>query len=132
MTTSNRSKILYTPRPQEVSRLDSEQIRSAFLIDNLFSVSKTSFIFTDLDRLALCGVQPSGSVSLGNDRETGTEFFLQRRELGIINTGGAGTVRVDAKAFSLANLDCLYVSMGSKEVSFESADRSAPAKFFLM
>jgi len=116
-----------------MSTLDGERIRSAFLIDKVFSESAASFTFTDLDRLALCGVQPGGaSVALASDRQTGSDFFLQRRELGIINTGGAGTVQVDGKAHSLGNLDCLYVSMGSKDVSFESADRARPAKFFLM
>jgi len=132
MTAPNRATFLYTPRPQEVPTLASDGLRSAFMIDNVFSESAASFTFTDLDRLALCGVQPGGSVSLDNDRETGTEFFLQRRELGIINTGGAGTVKVDGKAFNLGNLDCLYVSMGSRSVTFESTDRNKPAKFFLM
>jgi 4-deoxy-L-threo-5-hexosulose-uronate ketol-isomerase len=132
MNSTNRPKILYTPRPQEISTLGTEEIRSAFLIENVFSQSAASFAFTDLDRLALCGVQPAGAVSLENDRETGTDYFLARRELGIINTGAAGTVRVDGKAFDLGNLDCLYASMGSRAVSFESADRGKPAKFFLM
>src|SRR5262249_43822279 len=110
------SRLLYTPRPQEMSKLDGQEIRSTFLVDRVFSESTPSFTFTDLDRLALCGVRPSGVITLANDRQTGSDFFLQRRELGIINIGNTGTVRVDGKEYSLSNLDCLYVSMGAKEV----------------
>ena len=85
--------------------------------------------FTDLDRMAVGGVRPrAGPVALENDPETGAEFFLQRRELGIINIGGRGAVRVDGDSHELANLDCLYVGAGAKSVAFEGAD----AKFFLM
>src|SRR6185295_5173483 len=65
-------------------------------------------------------------------RQTGADFFLARRELGVINTGAAGRINVDGKQFDLANLDCLYVGMGAKSVSFESTNASDPAKFFLM
>jgi 4-deoxy-L-threo-5-hexosulose-uronate ketol-isomerase len=95
---------------------------------------KVVMTFTDLDRMAVGGVKPTGSaVTLENDRETGSDFFLARRELGVLHIGGGrGTVRVDGKAHEMNPLDCLYVSMGSKSVTFESADKSAPAKFFLM
>src|SRR3954453_20305396 len=89
--------------------------------------------FTDLDRLSIGGVKPTGSaVGLKNRKETGDDFFLQPRELGVLNIGGLGTVRVDGKAHELANLDSLYVAMGSREVTFESAEKSKPAKLVML
>src|SRR5438874_1958730 len=83
LSVPNRPKVLYTPRAQEVSRMTTDELRSAFLIDDIFSDNSASLTFTDLDRLALAGVRPTAPVTLENDRETGAEFFLQRRELGI-------------------------------------------------
>src|SRR5207244_4503256 len=126
-------KPMSSPRAQELATLSGEDVRRNFLIEKVIGDNKLTMTFTDLDRLAVGGVKPAaGPVTLENDRETGADFFLQRRELGVINVGGRGSVRVDGKSFELANLDCLYVSMGSKNVSFESTDRAKPAKFFLM
>ena len=113
--------------------LTGDALRRSFLVPNVIGDNKVSMTFTDLDRMAVGGVKPTaGAVALENDRETGADFFLARRELGIINIGAAGRVNVDGKTFELANLDCLYVGMGSKSVTFESSDKSAPAKFFLL
>jgi len=124
-------KPMSSPRAAEMATLSPEALRRSFLIENVISDGKLSMTFTDLDRLALGGVRPVGTaVSLANDPETGAEFFLQRRELGILNVGGKGTVTVDGKSFEMGAQDCLYVGMGAKDVKFDSADRSA--KFFLM
>ena len=126
-------KPMSSPRAHELSTLSGEDVRRNFLIENVIADNKLSMTFTDLDRLAVGGVKPtSGPVALENDRETGADFFLARRELGVINVGGKGTIKVDGKSFDLNNLDCLYISMGSKNVNFESADLYSPAKFFLM
>jgi 4-deoxy-L-threo-5-hexosulose-uronate ketol-isomerase len=126
-------KPMSSPRAHEMATLGVDAIRRAFLVPHVIHDNKLQMTFTDLDRMALGGVKPmAGAVPLENDRETGTDFFLARRELGIINIGARGIVRVDGKAFEMANLDCLYVSMGSKSVTFDSADKNSPAKFFLM
>lgn len=76
---------------------------------------------------------PTGApVQLENHRETGRATFLERRELGAINTGGAGTATVDGKSFEVPSLGCLYVGMGARKVTFESAEAKSPAKFFLL
>lgn len=122
-----------SPRADEAMTLSGDDLRAAFLLPSVITENKLAMTFTDLDRMAVGGTKPTaGAVTLENDRETGTEFFLARRELGIINVGAAGVVKVDGKSFEMANLDCLYVSMGTKSVSFESADKKSPAKFFLM
>ena len=97
-----------SPRAREVKTLSGEELRRAFLIGNVILESRIKMTFTDLDRMALGGVKPTaGPVTLDNDRETGADFFLARRELGVINVGGPGKINVDGKSFSLANLDCL-------------------------
>jgi 4-deoxy-L-threo-5-hexosulose-uronate ketol-isomerase len=110
--------------------LSGDDIRRSFLIENVIGDGKLSMTFTDLDRMAVGGVRGAGggsdAVTLENDRETGADFFLARRELGIINVGEAGIVRVDGKPYELANLDCLYVGMGAKQITFERG------KFYLI
>jgi len=109
--------------------MTTEQLRAAFLVDKIFDNQKLTMHFTDLDRLAGGGIAPGAeSIFLENDKETGSEFFLARRELGIINVGSPGSVNVDGKHFTMANLDGLYVSMGSRNVSFSGQG----AKFFLI
>jgi 4-deoxy-L-threo-5-hexosulose-uronate ketol-isomerase len=116
-----------------MSTLSGEELRKAFLLDSVVRNDKIEMTFTDLDRMALAGIAPTGgAVKLENDPETGAEFFLQRREIGVINVGGTGKVTVDGKSYDLANLDGLYVGMGAKDVSFASSDKAAPAKFFLL
>src|SRR5262245_60741775 len=93
-------KLLSSPAPETVQSLSTESLRNAFLVDRIFSGDQISWTFTDLDRLAVGGVAPkySGTVALENVRQTGAEFFLARRELGIINTGAPGVVKVDGKS----------------------------------
>ena len=112
--------------------MSTADLRSTFLIGDLFSENRIAWHFTSLDRLAVAGAMPTSPVGLTANKETGTEFFLARRELGIINIGGAGRVIADGKRFDLGNLDCLYVSMGTREVQFESNDAKSPAKFYMI
>jgi 4-deoxy-L-threo-5-hexosulose-uronate ketol-isomerase len=118
-----------SPRPQDLATMSGEQLRETFMVERVMLDGGLAWTFTDLDRMALAGVRPGGdAVKLENDPETGRQFFLERRELGIINTGGRGTVRVDGKAYEMANLDCLYVGMGAKDIAFEGGE----AKFFCL
>jgi len=125
--------VLASPRPQDVQTLSSEQLRKDFLVETLFDGEKISFTFTDLDRMAVGGVSPGASpVGLANHKETGADYFLERRELGVINVGGPGVIKVDGKAYELGHTDCLYISTGSKIVTFESSDKANRAKFYLL
>ena len=111
------------PRPHDVAGMDTLQLRDHFLISNLFTPGQLNARFTDLDRLVVGGVMPAAKpVELPNHKETGRAFFLERRELGAINIGGAGKVIADGKTFALEKLDCVYLPMGTKSVSFESDD----------
>jgi 4-deoxy-L-threo-5-hexosulose-uronate ketol-isomerase len=121
------------PRPQDVAGMTTQELRDTFLITNLFAPGQLTGTFTDLDRLVVGGIMPAGkAVELPNHRETGRAFFLERRELGAINVGGAGAVHADGKTFSLDPLDCVYLPMGAKSVVFESKDANNPAKFYFL
>ena len=121
------------PRPQDMQRMNTQELRDTFLVSNLFVPGELHGHFTDLDRLVVGGVMPAGKhVELPNHKETGRAFFLERRELGAINVGGAGKVVADGKSFSLENLDCVYLPMGTKSVSFQSQDAKNPAKFYFL
>jgi len=120
------------PRPQDVQRLNTQELRDLFHITDLFKPGELRGVFTDLDRLVVGGVMPVKPVELPNHKETGRAFFLERRELGAINVGGAGAVRADGKTFSLDRLDCVYLPMGTKSVAFESNDVKNPAKFYFL
>ena len=122
-----------SPRPQDLSSMSTQQLRDAFLIETIFTPGEITGTFTDLDRLVAGGAMPTGEpIELPNHKETGHTFFLERRELGVINVGGAGKIIADGKTFALDRLDCAYLPMGTKSVVFESADAQKPAKFYFL
>jgi len=127
------SSIRRMPRPQDVSGMSTQELRDTFQISNLFVPGEITGHFTDLDRLVVGGVMPTDKpVELPNHKETGRASFLERRELGAINVGGAGKVVADGKTFALENQDCVYLPMGTKSVSFTSDDAKQLAKFYFL
>lgn len=127
------SAIRRMPRPQDVARMTTSELRAAFHLAGLFADGEIKLQFTDLDRFVVGGAMPtSAALKLENITETGRGFFLERRELGAINTGGAGTVTVDGKTFVVEPEGCIYIGMGAKEVQFASRDAMHPAKYFIL
>jgi len=113
--------------------MSTQALREAFLVSNIFVPGKLTGTFTELDRLVVGGVMPTDKqVALPNHKETGREYFLERREMGIINVGGAGQVVAGGETFPLEKLDCAYLPMGTRSVSFASEDVNAPAKFYFL
>jgi 4-deoxy-L-threo-5-hexosulose-uronate ketol-isomerase len=122
-----------TPRPQDVAGMSTQDLREAFQIAGLFAPGELRGHFTDLDRLVVGGAMPVNKpIELANHKETGRAFFLERRELGAINVGGAGKVLADGQSFLLEKLDCVYLPVGTKQVSFESNDAKNLAKFYFL
>ena len=122
-----------TPRPQDLTGLSTQELRNIFHIGNLFAPGEITGCFTDLDRLLVGGVMPvEKPLALPNHKETGRAYFLERRELGAINIGGAGKVLADGQTFALEKLDCVYLPMGTKSAAFESSDKNNPAKFYFL
>ena len=121
------------PRPAEVARMTTEELRDIFLLSGLYSPGEVSGVFTDLDRLVVGGIEPSREpVELPNHRETGRSFFLEQRELGAINTGGPGEAHIDGKTMAVDSLACVYVGVGAKKVAFASKNPDKLAKFFFL
>jgi 4-deoxy-L-threo-5-hexosulose-uronate ketol-isomerase len=122
-----------TPLPQDVAGMGTQELRDIFRITNLFVPGEITGCFTDLDRLVVGGVMPTGRpIELPNHKETGRAYFLERRELGAINIGGTGKVTADGKIFTLEKQDCIYLPLGTKSVMFESHDGKNPAKVYFL
>lgn len=125
--------VRYAVSPNEASQFNTTQLRDNFLIESLFVPDAPSLVYTHYDRVIVGGVMPvGGPVTLPTYDELKSTHFLERRELGIINVGGAGTVSVDGQPYELARLDCLYVGRGSQSVVFASAAATEPARFYLL
>lgn len=119
--------------PVRYGLMNSEELRATFLLEGMFEAGEMELAYVDLDRTVIGGAVPENEpLRLVADQELRAEFFLERRELGVLNVGGTGTVHVDGKNFELDKLDCLYVGRGSREVSFSSAVAGQPSYFYLL
>lgn len=113
--------------------LSTQELRDAFLVQGLFQDDAVTLRHIDLDRVVLGGAVPrKRALSLEAPSSFKAQYFTERRELGVLNIGGRGTVSVDGKRFELDKRDVLYVGRGSRHVQFESADAKSPARFYLI
>ncbi|MCA1949514.1 MAG: 5-dehydro-4-deoxy-D-glucuronate isomerase [Treponema sp.] len=125
--------VRYSNHPENAKHYDTETQRKHFLVEAVFVLGKLQLTYTHQDRVIFGGAMPTGrALSLEAGKELGTSFFLERRELGCINIGGAGTVTADGLSYTLQKGDGLYIGMGTKDVSFASEDPSLPAKFYVV
>lgn len=120
---------------KDAKHYTTQRLREEFLIQDLFQSDQMSRTYSHIDRIITMGICPSDKAlsleeGLDTQKNLGTNFFLERRELGIINIGGNGSVIVDGERYALKSRDGLYVGMGAKEVIFQSDDSSTPAKFY--
>ena len=129
--------IRYAANPRDVKRYTTEELRNEFLIENLYQPDSVTAVYSHVDRMVTLGCMPvteTVSIDKGIDvwANFGTKFFLERREIGIFNIGGAGTIAVDGTIYELGYKDCLYITMGAKEVLFASKCAEKPAKFYMV
>ncbi len=123
----------YAVSPREAAKMDTDALRETFLVSNLFQTNQLMMTYTHHDRLIIGGAVPrQESLVLEHESAIKTQYFLERRELAVINLGKTGTVRVDDDSFVLEPQDCLYVGQGKRRITFESGDGtyylvSAPA-----
>lgn len=124
-------EIRHAVHPDQAVYFDTAELREHFLIQDLFMPGGVKMVYTTYDRLIVGGVCPLKETKLEADQAIiGAAYLLERREMGIINIGGAGTVKADGKSFELAFKDGLYLGRGVRDLAFTSADSAKPAKFY--
>jgi 4-deoxy-L-threo-5-hexosulose-uronate ketol-isomerase len=113
--------------------MNTEELRETFLLEGMFEPGEIEFAYVDLDRTVIGSAVPVGEpLTLETEPELRSEYFLERRELGVLNVGGTGSVIADGKSFEMKKLDCLYVGRGTKSVTFSSKSEENPACFYLL
>jgi 4-deoxy-L-threo-5-hexosulose-uronate ketol-isomerase len=118
--------------PEHGRSLDTAGLRRQFLIDGLFRKDELSLTYSHIDRIIVGGVVPARPVALEVSKKIiGSDYLLERRELGVLNLGESGRVLVEGKPYRLGRLEALYVGRGNKSVSFESENPAAPARFYM-
>lgn len=124
--------VRYGASPDDIDVYATDDLRAAFLIEDLFADGDVRLVYTHVDRMIVGGCVPAGSpVTFGGGEGIGTPHLLSYREMGIANLGAAGRVEVDGTGFDLANRDVLYVGRGAKSLTMTSADPANPARFYL-
>ena len=129
--------IRYSANQKDFKRYTTEEIRKEFLIENLYVADQVVAVYSHVDRMVTLGCMPvneSVSIDKGIDiwANFGTQYFLERREIGIFDIGGEGTITVDGTVYELGYKDCLYITCGAKQVHFASKDPAHPAKFYMV
>lgn len=124
--------VRYANHPEDSKHYTTEELRKHYFIETIFTADEPSLTYSHVDRIIAGGIMPvKKEVRLEGSKELGSEFFLERRELGVINIGGAGKIIVDGIEYKMNHKDGLYVGMGSKELVFISDDENVPAKFYV-
>lgn len=125
--------VRHASHPEAVRGFDTEKLREQFLVETVFEPGEIVLTYSHYDRMILGGAMPLATpLTLSAPKPVGQETFLAERELGVLNVGGVGRVRLDGTPYDLARFDCLYIGKGVNEVLFESADPENPAKFYLV
>jgi len=127
-------EVRYSPDREGFKNLSTEELRKKFLIDSLFVKNKLPMVYSDIDRSITGSAVPVGKTLklTATKKEMAADYFTQRREIGIINIGGKGTITIDKKNYSMNNIDALYIGRGSKNISFKSSDSKKPAMFYFV
>jgi 4-deoxy-L-threo-5-hexosulose-uronate ketol-isomerase len=127
--------IRYSTGPSDLKHYTTQQLRDEFLIVDLYEADKVVSVYSHVDRAVVLGIMPvEQTVNLEQEMDIwhsfGTNYFFERREAGFFNIGGTGSCILDGKEYEMNNKDCIYVTMGVKEMLFKSHDTSNPAKFY--
>lgn len=119
--------------PMETKGFDTNQLRANYLVEELFSPGEISMTYSHLDRTVIGSAVPlANALHLESNKQIGSENFLDRREIGIINIGAAGKIEADGTIYELAPRECLYLPMGTVSVTFASSSAGAPAEFYFI
>ncbi|QNI35969.1 5-dehydro-4-deoxy-D-glucuronate isomerase [Edaphobacter albus] len=119
--------------PVRYGLMNTDELRETFLLEDLFEPNEIDLAYVDLDRTVIGSAVPADTpLTLETQPELRAGYFLERRELGVLNIGGSGSVTVDGKTFEMDKLDCLYIGRGSRDVTFKSNDSGTPSEFYLL
>ncbi|WP_044362015.1 5-dehydro-4-deoxy-D-glucuronate isomerase [Vibrio fluvialis] len=126
----------YNSNPLDAKTYDTDRLRAEFLTEELFKNDEITLVYSHIDRVVAMGVSPVERTLKLNDfvdtKAFGVEFFLQRRELGVVNLGGAATVKTAAQEYTLNHLDALYLGLGEQDVEFTSLNAAEPAALYCL
>ncbi|PJJ75345.1 4-deoxy-L-threo-5-hexosulose-uronate ketol-isomerase [Thermoflavifilum aggregans] len=126
-------EIRFSHSPEETLRMSTQELRRHFLVQHLMQDDVVRLVYAHDDRLIIGGARPlTNPLHLPNHPELKADYFLERRELGVINVGGRGTVHADGQTFELEKLDAVYLGKGTREVSFAAVSPHDPPVFFLL
>ena len=122
----------YANNPKDSKRYDTEELRENYLVEDIFKDDQIELVYSHVDRIIFGGIKPVyKELKLEAGKEMGVDYFLERRELGIINIGGKAILTIDGTEYELKEKDGLYVGKGNKEVSFKSVNPEEPAKLYV-
>ena len=128
-----KMEIRFANSKKETAEMNTEQLRENFLVEKLMQDDKLNLTYSHYDRVIIGGAKPvSKKLQLETHPDLKADYFLERRELGIINVGGEGIVEADGKKFPAGKFDCVYLGKGTKKVSLASANKKSPAIFYLL
>jgi 4-deoxy-L-threo-5-hexosulose-uronate ketol-isomerase len=127
-------EVRYSPDPVRFARMTTAEMRESFLIDRLFKKGRIEMVYSDVDRAIVGSAVPlkESLVLKANKKTLAADYFAERREIGVINIGNPGQIRVDSETYDMVTLDCLYIGRGSKAVSFFSKNQKKPALFYFV
>ena len=118
--------------PRDVKHYTTERLREEFLISNLLPADEIRLVYSHIDRIITGGIMPvQKTLVLTAGEELRAQYFLERREMGVINIGGTGIIFIDGKEYTVAHKEGMYIGMGAKDISFSSVDVENPAKFYM-
>mgnify|MGYP001132175478 FL=1 len=124
--------IRYANHPDDSKKYDTTELRDKYLIAKLFEADDILLTYSHQDRIIAGGAMPvKKTLSLGTFKELATNYFLERREMGVINVGGAGVITLDGKKYDIGFKEGIYIGMGTKQVEFSSKNEKQPAKFYI-
>ncbi|MBR5355620.1 MAG: 5-dehydro-4-deoxy-D-glucuronate isomerase [Lachnospiraceae bacterium] len=117
--------------PKDVKNYDTARLREEFLIDDLFKKDEIKLVYSHIDRIITGSAVPVKPLKLEAGEELRAKYFLERREMGVINIGAPGSITIDGKKYNVGHKEAMYIGMGSKDIVFESDDKNNPAKFYI-
>ena len=122
----------YANHPSDSKKYDTNQLREHYMVEEIFIDDKIELTYSHVDRIIFGGIKPvNESLKLEAGKSMGVDYFLERREMGVINVGGEGIVSIDGEEFTLNNKDGLYIGKGNKDIIFKSLNSENPAKFYI-